>query len=218
MKFPALMVALALAPSLVFAQEGAGPAWSVGGGKTTGTGANVIAGELGWPGLEGKYLHGMTDQMDLGARFAFLYGTPTGVNVWPAITFGGVLRAGLVRNGMVSLGVEFSPGIGFGFGSYGGGAGSFLVHFPFELQVGVHPAQMVNIVIAGRLMPTLDVGFNSAFSFGMPILFGPGVELALAHDLLVTLHTRFGPGVWASGGASGVVFSFVANFGIAYRL
>jgi len=97
--------------------------------------------------------------------------------------------------------------------------GSFLVHFPLELQVGVLPASIVNVVFGVRMTPTIVVPFRQGVGvgFAMPILFGPGVELFLARNLMVTLQTRFGPGVWARGGGSQVLFSFAANFGIGYH-
>jgi hypothetical protein len=209
-----LSLSLSLVPIQAQAQEEGGtPAWSLSTGRTVGAGGNAVAGEVGWPGIEARYVHGISDRFDVGARFAFLYGSIVGVNVSPALTFGGVLRAGLVRNGMVSLGLEFNPGIGFGFT----GRSSFLVQFPLELQVGVHPSSLVSVVFAARLTPTFIVGFDSNFTYVMPIVLGPGVELFVAPDLAVTVSTRFGPGVWAHSLGSGVAFSFVATFGLGYR-
>lgn len=215
MRLNSLVVLLSVTPLVALGQEGGGQDWSMSTGRTVGHGENAVGAEIGWPGIEGKYLHGLSDRFDVGARFAFLYGSTVDVYVAPAFTFGAVMRAGLVRNGMVSLGLEFNPGVGFGLDN----SGSFLVHFPLELQVGVHPVNILNVVFGVRMTPTIVVPFQQGWSAGfvMPILFGPGVELFLARNLMVTLQTRFGPGVWASGGASAVKFSFIANFGIGYH-
>lgn len=212
-----LAVTLAMTPSLAVAQEEEGgggmPSWSVMSGRTVGAGSNAFVADVGWPGIEGRFLHGLSSKFDVGGRFSFLYGSLVGVHVLPALHFGGVLRAGLVRNGMVSLGLQFEPGIGFGFND----AGSFLIHFPFEVQVGLSPSRLVNLVFAARLAPTVVIHFEGYARFVMPIMFGPGAELFLSRDLAVTLNTRFGPGVDAAGGRAGVAFSFQATFGVGYR-
>ena len=210
-----LLVGMFALTQTAMAQEaqGQGQDWSLSTGRTVGEGANVLSGTIGWPGIEGRFVHGLSSRFDVGGRFAFLYGYTVGVGIAPALTFGSVLKAGLLRNGMVSLGLEFDPGVGFGFDR----SGSFLVHFPLELQLGVSPSSVVNIVFGTQLTPTLIVRFNSVFSFAMPVLFGPGVELFLARDWMVTVAARFGPGVYVERPTSLVAFSFVATFGIAYR-
>jgi hypothetical protein len=206
----------ALAPRAASAQEGVSTKgdWSLSSGWTAGQGKNAISAELGWPGIEGKYLHGLSDRFDIGARFAFLYGTLVGVTVDPTFTFGAVMHAGLVRHGMISLGLEFNPGVGFSMN----GAGAFLVQFPLQMLVGVHPVDILNVDFGVALAPTIVVPFGGGQGIGlaMPILFGPGVELFLTRSLMVTLQTRFGPGIWTRD-APHVQFSFVASFGVGYR-
>ena len=215
---PALLAVLltSAAPRTASAQEGVstGGDWSLSTGWTVGQGRNAISAEIGWPGIEAKYLRGLSDRFDIGARFAFLYGTMVGVTVDPTFTFGAVMRAGLVRNGIISLGLDFSPGIGFSMLN----SGAFIVHFPLELLVGIHPINILNVNFGVRLTPSIVVPFvqGSSVNLAMPILFGPGVELFLTRELMVTLQTRFGPGIWTGAGAH-VQFSFVANFGIGYR-
>jgi hypothetical protein len=221
MRTSSLVVLLSVMPLVALGQEATsggvsvnGGEWSTATGRTVGRGGDVITAEVGWPGIEGKYLHGLSDRFDVGARFAFLYGTMVGVSVDPTFTFGAVMRAGLVRNGIVSLGLSFNPGVGFSMKD----AGAFIVQFPLEVQVGVHPVNILNVDFGVGLTPTIVVPFSSSLGVGlaMPILFGPGVELFLTRSVMVTLQTRFGPGIWTRD-VPHVQFSFVANFGFAYR-
>ena len=210
------LVLTALAPRAGSAQEGVGTRgeWSLSTGWTAGRAKNAVSAEIGWPGIEGEYLHGLSDRFDVGARFAFLYGTLVGVTVDPTFTFGAVMRAGLVRSGVVSLGLEFDPGIGFSMN----GTGAFLVQFPLQVMIGVHPVDVLNVDFGVALTPTIVVPFSREQGVGlaMPILFGPGVELFLTRTLMMTLQTRFGPGLWTRD-APHVQFSFVASFGVGYR-
>jgi hypothetical protein len=192
-----------------------GQEWSVSTGQTLGAaGANAVTGEVGWPGIQGKFLHAVSSHFDAGGQFTFNYGSMVGVGVTPGLMFGGVLRVGLMRQGMVSLGVDFEPSLGFGFDN----GGAFLILFPVELQLGIVPSSAVRFVFAMRLEPIIVVGFAGDAGFGMPIEFGPGVELPLDRSLLLTFSTRFGPGIEANGNGSAVGFSFIATFGLAYHL
>jgi hypothetical protein len=222
MRRTSLILLLVMSPVAALGEETGAPAgpatesheapqWSLSTGRTVGAGANAVSGDLGWPGIEARYVHGLSSKVDVGARFAFLYGSTVGVYISPAFTFGAIIKAGLVRGEIANFGISFEPGVGFGLNN----PGAFLVHFPIELQIGITPTRMVNIVFGMRMVPTLVVGFANTFNFAMPILFGPGVELFLARDLLVSVQTRFGPGVVAPAG--GVHFSFATTFGVGYR-
>lgn len=220
MRTTSLVMLLSVMPLTALGQETSGDVrisggeWSLSTGRTVGRGNDAISAEIGWPGIEGKYLHGLSGRFDVGARFAFLYGTLVGVTVDPTFTFGAVIRAGLVRNGIVSLGLSFNPGVGFSMK----GAGAFIIQFPLEVLVGVHPINILNVDFGVGLAPTIVVPFDGNLGVGlaMPILFGPGVELFLTRQLMVTLQTRFGPGIWTRD-APHVQFSFVANFGMGYH-
>ncbi len=211
----ALVLAL-VAPAAAAAQEGVrvGSDWSLSAGWTTGSGRDAIGAEIGWPGMEGRYYHGLSDRFDVGGRFAFLYGTMVGTSVDPTFSLGAVMRAGLVRSGKLSLGLEFNPGVGFSLKD----SGAFVVEFPLELVVGVHPIDILNVSFGMGLEPLIVIPFNKSrgVNLAMPILFGPGVDLFLTRELMVMLHTRFGPGIW-TGEGSNVQFSFVASFGFGYR-
>ncbi len=205
-----------VAPGAAAAQEGVsvGSDWSLSAGWTTGPSRDAISAEVGWPGIEGKYYHGLSDRLDIGARFAFLYGTMVGTSVDPTFSLGAVMRANLVRKGKLSLGLEFNPGVGFSMKD----SGAFVIQFPLELVLGVHPIDILNVSFGMGLEPLIVVPFNKSLgvNLAMPILFGPGVELFLTRELTVMLHTRFGPGIW-TGDDSRVQFSFVATFGLGYR-
>src|SRR5262245_29391960 len=96
-----LVVVLSLvAPSLAMAQEGdqpvvsRGQGWSLYSGQTVGGGADVVAGQIGWPGLSLTYLHGATDRFDLGVKLTPINYGFEGITqrVYPGIKIQGVAR------------------------------------------------------------------------------------------------------------------------------
>jgi hypothetical protein len=190
-----------------------GQGWSLYSGQTVGAGSNVVAGQLGWPGLWLTYLHGTTDQLDFGARLtAINYGFESrlGDDLAPGMKLQLVARLGLVNQGRFNLGLEFAPGPLVYFRRF---VTQWGLAFPLKLQmgVGVGSAMIVNF---GLDVP-MFVTFNDSPSLYLPLLFGGGVEYFLDQRLALSFNLRMGPSIRARDTTT--VFAMDALIGVAYR-
>ena len=74
-------------------------------GQTLGTGAGMVWGQFGWPGISADLAYGVSPTLDLGGRFTFNYGeegiTDTGVL---GLKFQFTLRTQLVQQAEVRPG------------------------------------------------------------------------------------------------------------------
>ena len=77
-----------------------GQQWSVVTARTLGAGANLIAGGIGFPGLHAQFLRGITQTLDVGARFSFNYGLEGQVACNFLICPGGALLPGVKLQGV----------------------------------------------------------------------------------------------------------------------
>src|SRR4051812_18099563 len=86
-----------------------GQGWSVYTGKTVGNGETVVGGEVGWPGLYGFVLKGVSPKVDLGGRVGLTYGQEGIVTqgTVPGISLQGVARIALLHESRFNLGVTF---------------------------------------------------------------------------------------------------------------
>jgi hypothetical protein len=209
------LLSLLLTSLSAWAEE-APSAWSLYSGRTVGAEANVLATELGWPGLQGTYVHGVSDRLDVGGKVALDYGLETTLRLNPAVALQAVVRFGLVNRERFSLAVEIEPGLGF----YVGAGGGVTIYLPAALQMGLHPLPGLALLFGLELRPKISFAFTNGVVFGMPILLlDPGVEYAILPRVALTARLGFGPGVFAGGGiSSGVGLSFRALAGVSFLL
>lgn len=185
-------------------------------GRTVGAGNFVVHPEVGYPAVSVTVLSGRNDYYDLGGRFTFGYSEPlTPFSVSPGLGAQLVMRWNWVESSTVSFGGRIEPGVLFGVSR---GAAATLVA-PFGLDLGFHPAPIVNISLGADIGLGAVVLYSGGASFILPLSAGPGLELNITDAVMMTINTRFGgygyrlPTDLASQGG----FGFRASLGLAFR-
>jgi hypothetical protein len=200
--------------------------FSVIGGDTVGASANVLEASLGYPGLTLGYVHGMRRDLDLGARVE-LNGTYEGLTFAPStgIKGQGVVKLRLLDAGRTSLGLELAPGLfayNTRFGTAGGavlGAGvKFGIAATDRLGIGIATESPFFFAFAPLRVADVSGPGSVVYPGGLyvPILFGGGVEYALAPNLLLTGDVRMGPTFITA--TSTAMFTLQAKAGVAWRI
>lgn len=181
-----------------------GQKFSLWSGKTVGNGAKVIGANYhGLLGLEAFFLAGVSDGVDLGARFglqlyAFESWVPVNIGqaVVPGMRFQFLMRFKFVESGRFSLGLNVEPGMFFYFRLSAVQIGILL---PASIQAGLAVSSALTIT-AG-----IEVPFFITFSTGagfpydnrghveVPILAGAGIEYYIRSDLMLFGKAHFGP-------------------------
>lgn len=191
---------------------GAGQPWSALGGRTTGQGGNVVEGGVGWPGLYAAYHRGVSKEVDVGLRVAFVYAQEGNFSlVAPGMKFNLGAKVQLFDTGRVNLGVLFEPGPFFNVFALGRTVSGF--SFPFGVRLGVHPASALSVALSFDV--PLWVEFSGARGAYVPLLTGLGVEYFVDSRLLVFARTRMGPTLTPYGRA---YFTLDATLGVGWRL
>jgi len=187
--------------------------WSAMSGQTLGSGAGMIWGQFGWPGISADLAYGVSPTLDLGGRFTFNYGeegiTDTGVL---GLKFQFTLRAHLVRKPKFDLALRFDPGLLLYFPSAYTVVG---MTFPVGLEFGfpINPMFRAN---ASFDLP-FWITFNPDVTGYIPILFGGGVEYLLQRDLALTARLKMGPTIATGNRTRNAFFTLYLLFGFAYR-
>ncbi len=188
--------------------------WSAMSGQTLGSGAGMIWGQFGWPGISADLAYGVSPTLDLGGRFTFNYGeegiTDTGVL---GLKFQFTLRAQLVRKPKFDLGLRFDPGLLLYFPSSSTVVG---MTFPVGLEFGFP------ITPVFRASGSFDLPFWITFSPSpveghIPILFGGGVEYLVQRDLALTARIKMGPTIGTASRTRNTFFTLYFLLGVAYR-
>ncbi len=207
-----------------------GGSWGVVGALTAPTNSNVVEGGLGWPGVHVSYLRGITNQLEIGARFTFNYGVEGLVGpVVPGVKFQFLLRYKLFDNRKTSLAVRFEPGPLFYFypsrgvtcstdpfgnlvcGREGATAGGFTL--PVGLRLGIVASSAIHVGVSFDLPMWLLFGPTSTFL--VPVLTGVGIEYFLQSNLLLSFTVKMGPTLSTSSRTA--VFTFESKLGAGYR-
>ena len=211
------VVGMLLVAGVASAQATATPPagqWTVDSGQTVGDGANVVRGQVGWPGIWGDFIHGMDPTFDFGGRFGFNYGfqgsTQGGGGV--GLIFQALLRKQIADFGGPKLALTFNPGFMIYFPS---GTTTTGIIFPIEGQVGFQVADKV-VVNASFGLP-MYATFGDFGAFYLPIMFGGGVEYLLQPDLALTFKLQMGPTI-RTGTFSGSFFTLETMLGVAFKL
>jgi hypothetical protein len=205
---------------------GRGQGWSTLSGETVGAEQNVFMGQVGWPGIALTFLHGASNNVDLGGRFSFNYGEEGVVtNVVPGVKIQAVFRVKLVDTGALKFGIEFDPGplfyfygrndycSAYGCYYYGDGATEVGLALPFQFNFGlpIGSAFMANF---GVWVP-MWVTFGTGGGLTLPILFGGGLEYFLNSRFALSFNLHLGPNIYPASGRTTLALD--AMFGIAYR-
>jgi len=188
--------------------------WSAMSGQTLGSGAGMIWGQFGWPGISADLAYGTSPTLDLGGRFTFNYGeegiTDTGVL---GLKFQFTLRGQLIRKPKFDMALRFDPGLLLYFPSNTTVVG---MTFPLGLEFGF-PISPVFRANASFDLP-FWITFNPSPVQGfIPILFGGGVEYLMQRDLALTARLKMGPTFATGNRTRNAFFTLYFLFGIAYR-
>jgi hypothetical protein len=188
--------------------------WSAMSGQTLGSGAGMIWGQFGWPGISADLAYGVSPTLDLGGRFTFNYGeegiTDTGVL---GLKFQFTLRGQLIHKPKFDMALRFDPGLLLYFPSNTTVVG---MTFPVGLEFGFP------ITPVFRANASFDLPFWITFSPSpvagyIPILFGGGVEYLVQRDLALTARLKMGPTIATRSTTRNAFFTLYFLFGIAYR-
>jgi hypothetical protein len=189
--------------------------WTVDSGETVGAGANVVRGQVGWPGLWGDFIHGLDSTTDIGGRLSINYGVEglTSTSKFEmAAQF--LARKQFVDTGKIIFAVTFNPG--FLFWVPGSPFSTvFGITFPIEGQIGF-PIDS-RLTINGSFGLPMWVTFGDLSAFYLPIMFGGGVEYLIEKNIALTFKLRMGPTIAFANGGSASSFTLNALFGVAYR-
>jgi hypothetical protein len=227
-----LAMAVVLAAGLANAQatgSSVAPHWTVDSAQTVGDGANVLRGQVGWPGLWLDFIHGVDPTFDLGGRFALNWGGFDGAlnNCYSVFGFGGctgtniglsvqlLLRKQLTEIGGFKLALTFDPGFLLVFPP---GTTNFGIAFPIGAQMGFPVDDKLTFNASFELPFYITFGSNGGPTiFYIPLLFGGGVEYMLQQDLLLTFKLAMGPSIPTCSNCS-TAFALEGLAGVAYKL
>ena len=185
--------------------------WTVDSGETVGAGANVLRGQVGFPGFAGDFIHGIDPTLDIGGRLWLNYAIEGNTNA-SAFEFKIqlTLRKQFMDNGKLKLAGTFDPG----FLLFSSGGTVTGITFPVGVQLGIPIDNKVTINASFDI--PMYVLFNAATNFHLPLLFGGGVEYLIEPNLALTFKLKLGPDI-GFGTFSGSNFALYALFGVAYK-
>jgi len=214
---------LAAAAALAFTSEAraADGEWGLHNANIL-SGKNLMAyGEAGWPGVSLGAQYGLSDKIDIGGRFAFLYGGfyhPSFVA--PGMELNAVIRIGILKGPKYSLFAHVDPGIKFA--TFSGPA--FGISAPFGAEFGIHFTPEATLQLGLEVPFYLNLTGGAIF-VNIPPMAGPGFEYHIGDNIALGLNTRFGATIGAGGvtggrgaGFSGAGFGFVTQAYFAYKI
>jgi len=205
-------------------------------------GDNMLYGEVGWPDMVFGFQHGMSDKVDIGFRFAFIYGFEYTPGVRLGLGMSVPIRITPLKREKVSVQIHFDPGLkfdGFGndncalnrncpgdYGYYGGGL-AFGLSLGVGVDVGIHLTREATLSF-GLNMP-IYINFTNGVYGAIPLLFGPAFEYHIDEHMSVGGNVKLGPSILAACGPdvdvygdcvshSGADIGFITQAYFAYRL
>ena len=198
--------------------EGGSYHWTTATGETVGTGNNAIHVQAGFPGISGGWYHGLSEKMDIGARFSFNYAYESTfgfgiIGLAPGLKPAAILKFGLMDNGKFNMALRIEPGIHLYFA---GGGVLFGLDTPVLLDMGIRVNEQFSVLLGAGL--PLSFNFTPLFVMAIPIMVGGGVEYKFTPDMALTFNMKFGPAIIASGFGSGASFAFESLIGLAFKL
>lgn len=201
-------VPMAEAPA---APAGGAHRWTVESAETVGAGTNVFSGQIGFPGLDLRLIHGLDATTDVNARIGLNYAFE-GLTQGTRFEFTaqvGIRKELTTFGGNLKLSGRFDPGI-----IAAASPGQFGLKIPFGLELGI-PLSKDLILNASFDLP-LYFTFGDVNAFYIPLLFGAGAEYMLQPNLAVTGKIKLGP-TFGTGDASGSAFTIYVLVGAAYK-
>ena len=208
----ALLTAAAASPA--FAQRStaitAPSRYSLLGGTTVPTGADVVSAEVGWPSATFGLTHGLSPTTDVGFKFDLLWAFENTTISRFGLGFRIPLRATIFRRDRLSALVHVDPGLKV----YTASPTFFGLQWPVGLTLGYAAAPGFNVGFGLDLPMTLMVS-PSPVSFFVGPMFGPSIEYHVDRQLTVGLNTRFGPIFNTSDGSE---FGLTMQALLAWRL
>ena len=187
--------------------------WTVDSAETVGAGANVVRGQVGFPGLWADILHGVDPTTEIGGRLQINYaveGLTDSTNFEMGFQF--LARKQFVDTGKFKFAATFNPGLLF-YTAFS--TTTFGITFPVEAQFGIPIDNKVTLNASFGLPMWVTFGTFSAFY--LPILFGAGVEYQLEPNIALTFKLRVGPTIAFANGGSASSFTLNALIGVAYK-
>ncbi len=185
--------------------------WTVQSANTVGAGANVFAGQVGFPGLDLMLIHGLDSTTDVNAHVGINYAFE-GLTQGTRFEFTaqvGIRKELLNFGGNMKLSGRFDPGI-----IVASSPGQFGLKIPFGLELGIPVSQP--LILNASLDLPLYFTFGDLNAFYIPLLFGVGAEYLVNPNLAITAKVKVGP-TWGTGDASGSAFTLYALVGAAWR-
>ena len=218
-----------VAALMLSAEARAAEGWSLIGGETVQSGADMIYGEVGWPDASFGWAHGISNRVDAGVRFSLIYG----YEGTAATQFGVGLRAPIrIRltqgSGKVNALLHIDPGLKL----YAFRPVQFGLQFPLGVQVGISLAPAATLAFGFDLPMSLFL--TPGVGFVIAPQFGPGFEYHVTRSLGLSFNTRFGAAIFAGNGRyydddyywrgrgwyygrGGADFAFAVQMGVSYR-
>ena len=185
--------------------------WTVDSGETVGAGANVLRGQVGFPGFAGDFIHGLDPTFDIGGRMWLNYAIEGITNAthfeWKIQL---TLRKQFLDTGKFKLAGTFDPG----FLLFTGGGTTTGITFPIGVQLGI-PIDSKVTINASFDIP-MWVNFGSFSVFHLPLLFGGGVEYLVEPNIALTFKLKLGPDI-GIGDFGSTNLALYALFGAAYK-
>lgn len=212
-KLSLALAALCLAPVAARA-NGLGDYSVVGSVVNTGKPFQDV--RAGWPSVDFGYTLNLSQSIDIGPRFGFLYGlegmtsnSEFGIGIWAPIRFQ------LSKSSQFNLLFHVDPGLKLFFPTNNT---MFGLTFPVGVVMGFPVAS--GLEVGGGVDLGLGAYFSSAVnSFYFGPMAGPYVEYHLAQDprLALGLNTRFGVDIPTASGSTAQFAMYVQAF-VGYRL
>lgn len=186
--------------------------WSISTGETVSPSRDALAFELGWPGLSAGYIHGLSENTDIGVKFDLLYGWENTTNSKFGLGLRVPLRMVVRRKDNLLVELHVEPGTRI----YTNSAGTdFFLRFPVGGTVGIQAAPEVRIAVGVDLNLALQIPHTAFLEIGP--MFGFGVDYLVDKNLSVGLNTRFGPQFYTLSG-SPTDFAFITQIVVGSRL
>ncbi len=184
-------------------------------GAGLGEGKSAVMVEIGWPGVQLDYVHGVAGPFDLGGFAAFDFGNLGFVSAYRTARLGGIARLSIVNRPQFNLGLRLSPGLALYLpddSSYDSTLFGFIV--PLEIVVGLPLASQLslhfglNVPLAIFVVP--DTGYLISF------LANVGLEYKVSAITLM-LDGNIGPQTALETSDSRTDLQIRAVLGIGYR-
>lgn len=216
---PRLCALLVAAASAAAAQPAATPPppgvpghWTIVTGETVSPGRDAVSVEMGWPGITAGYLHGLSENTDVGVKFDLLYGIENTTNSKFGLGIAVPLRLVVSRKENILLGLHVDAGARVYTNS---ASTDFVIRFPVGGILAIQATPEVRIAATVDLMLGVQIPHTAYLEIGP--LFGFAFEYMVDKNLIVGLNTRFGPQFYTLSGA-GTDFAFTTQVVVGYRL